>query len=58
MIKGLFAFLFLFTLCFCGISWFWYLTGKEKLNYARLAVYSALCSVVTIVVLVGIVILF
>lgn len=58
MIKGLFAFFFLFTLCFCGISWIWHLTGKQKLDYLRLAVYSALCSIITLVVLVGIVILF
>jgi len=58
MIKALFSFFFLFTLFFCGISWLWYLTRKEKLEYVRLAVYSALCSIIAIVLLVGIVILF
>jgi hypothetical protein len=58
MIKGFFAFFFLFTIFFCGISYLWHITRKEKLQYFRLAVYSAICSVLTLIVLVGIVILF
>jgi len=58
MIKGFFTFFFLFTLFFCGISYLWHLTRKEKLQYFKLGVYSAICSVITLVVLVGIVILF
>jgi hypothetical protein len=58
MIKAFFSFFFLFTIFFCGISYLWHLSGKDKLNYLRLGVYSTLCSVITLVILVGIVILF
>ena len=58
MIKAFFSFFFLFTIFFCGISYLWHLTRNEKLQYIKLAVYSALCSVITLIVLVGIVILF
>ena len=58
MIKAFFSFFFIFAIFFCGISYVWHLTRKEKLEYIKLAVYSAVCSAITLIVLVGIVILF
>ena len=58
MIKVFFSFFFLFAVFFCGISYLWNLTRKEQLNYLKLGIYSLICSVITMFVLVGIVILF
>lgn len=58
MIKAFFSFFFIFTIFFCGISYVWHLSGKEKLDYFRLGIYSALCAFLTLVFLVAIVILF
>lgn len=58
MIKVFFSFFFLFAFFFCGISYVWHITRKEKLEYLKLGFYSIICSVITMCVLVGIVILF
>jgi hypothetical protein len=58
MIKAFFAFFFIFAIFFCGISYVWHLSGKEKLDYFKLAMYSILCAILTLVFLVAIVVLF
>jgi hypothetical protein len=56
--KVILSFFFLFAVFFCGISYVWHLTHEEKMNYLKMVIYSILCSVITMFVLVGIVILF
>lgn len=58
MIKGFLAFLVIFAICFFGISLFWYSTKKEKLDLFKLALYSTVCTAITLYILIAIVILF
>jgi len=58
MIRVLFMFLLLFGAFWFGISAFQTLTGKEKWELTKLVVYATICAVLTLLVLVGIVILF
>lgn len=58
MIRGVLAFAVIFAIFFFGISFLWHLSGKEKLAYIKIVTYSAICSVLALVVLVGIVVLF
>jgi hypothetical protein len=58
MIRVVFAFVVLFVLFFAGIKLAQKMTGKEALALTKIVGYSILCSVLTISVLVGLVILF
>jgi len=58
MFKILVAFTSLFFILFFGIDIFRKLTKKEKWSFAKLATYSAVIAVLTVVILCVIVILF
>jgi hypothetical protein len=58
MIKVILAFVLLFVLFFMGIKIAQKMTGKEALVLTKIVGYSILCSVLTISVLIGLVILF
>jgi hypothetical protein len=58
MIKVLLACVVLFVLFFMGIKFAQKMTGKEALALTKIVGYSILCSVLTISVLIGLVILF
>lgn len=58
MIKIIFAFVLLCILFFLGIKLAQKMTGKEALALTKIVGYSILCSVLSMTVLVGIVILF
>lgn len=58
MIKIIFAFVVLCILFFFGIKLAQKMSGKEALALTKIVGYSILCSVLSIAVLVGIVILF
>lgn len=58
MIKIIFAFVVLCILFFLGIKLAQKMTGKEALALTKIVGYSILCSVLSMTVLVGIVILF
>jgi hypothetical protein len=58
MIKVILAFILLFVLFFMGIKFAQKMTGKEALALTKIVGYSILCSVLTISVLIGLVILF
>ena len=56
--RAILAFLVIFGVFFLGISLFWHSRGATKVKMAKLLAYSALCSVLTMVVIVGLVVLF
>jgi len=58
MIKIILAFLFAFAICYFGIQGYRDLSGKDKWALTKLVGYSIMCSLLTIVLLVLIVILF
>jgi hypothetical protein len=58
MIRVFLAFLILTALFWFGIAAFRKTTGKEKWRLTKIAVYSILCSVLALAVLISIVILF
>lgn len=58
MIKILGSFITLFVILFIGIDLFRKLSDKEKWSYAKMATYSAVIAVLTIVILSVIVLLF
>ena len=58
MIQILFMFGLLFGAFWIGISAFRKLTGLEKWELTKIVVYAILCAVLSILVLVGIVIIF
>ncbi len=58
MIRVLLLFLVLFGIFFFGIKGFIALTGKEKLELTKTLVYSIICSIVAIMVIVAMVVLF
>ena len=58
MIKMLVTFISLFVILFVSIDLFRKLTSKEKWSYVKIASYSAVIAVLTIVILSVIVILF
>jgi hypothetical protein len=58
MIRILLAFLILTALFWFGIAAVRKTTGKEKWRLTKIAVYSILCSVLALAVLISIVILF
>ncbi len=58
MIRVLLLFLVLFGIFFFGIKGFVALTGKEKLELTKTLVYSIICSIVAIMVIVSMVVLF
>jgi hypothetical protein len=58
MSKVILAFVVLFVLFFGAIKFAQKMTGKEALALTKIVGYSILCSVLTISVLIGLVILF
>lgn len=58
MIRVYLAFLILTALFWVGIAAFRKTTGKEKWQLTKIALYSILCSVLALSVLISIVILF
>lgn len=58
MIRFAFLFLVLFGIFFFGIRTFRAMTGKEKLDFLKLLIYSIFCATLTILVLMTIVFLF
>jgi hypothetical protein len=58
MIQILFMFALVFGAFWIGISAFRTLTGLEKWELTKVVSYAILCAVLTVLVLVGIVILF
>lgn len=58
MIRGILLFLILFCVFFFGIKGFIALTGKEKLELTKTLVYSILCTVVSVIAIVTMVVLF
>jgi hypothetical protein len=58
MIRMLFVFGLLFAGFWIGIPAFRTLSGKEKWDLTKTAIYAILCAVLTTLVLIGLVILF
>lgn len=58
MIKVLLMFTILFAIFMIGIKFFTHITGKQALQLTKIVGYSILCSILSIAVLVGVVILF
>jgi hypothetical protein len=58
MIKLLISFIVVFGLFFFGIRAVRGMTGKQQLDFTKLAGYSIICAVLTISALVAIVVLF
>jgi hypothetical protein len=58
MIRALALFLLLFVGFFLGIKGFITLTGQEKLELTKTLMYSILCSIVAVSVIVTMVVLF
>ncbi len=58
MFKILVSFVSLFLILFFGIDMFRKFTKKEKWSFAKMATYSAVIAVLTIVILCVIVVLF
>jgi hypothetical protein len=58
MIRAIALFLLLFVTFFLGIKGFITLTGKEKLELTKTLVYSILCSIVAMLIIVAMVVLF
>lgn len=58
MIKAIQIFAIVFAVIFFGIQAVRAMTGKEKWALAKLLTYSAVCAILTVMVLIGIVILF
>ena len=58
MIQALLMFALLFGIFWIGISSFRTLEGLEKWKLTKIVAYAILCAVLTLLVLIGIVILF
>ncbi len=58
MIRAVALFLILFAIFFFGIKGFVALTGKEKLELTKTLMYSILCSIVAMLIIVAMVVLF
>ncbi len=58
MIRVILTFLALWGAVFFGFSYFWHITRAEKFNMVKMALYSLLTALVSMIVLVGIVVLF
>jgi len=58
MIKIILAFLFVFGLFFFGIQGVRSMTGQDQLALTKLLVYSIMCALMAIVLLITIVVLF
>ena len=58
MVKILLAFVVIFVLFFLGIKVIRNMTGRSAIALTKIVAYSIICSLLTITVLVGIVILF
>lgn len=58
MFKILLAFVVIFVLFFLGIKVIGNMTGRSVIALTKIVAYSIMCSLLTIAVLVGIVILF
>lgn len=58
MIRALFLFVVLFAIFFFGIKGFIALTGQEKLELTKTLMYSILCSIVAMLIIVAMVVLF
>jgi hypothetical protein len=58
MIKMLISFISLFIIFYVGIELFRQMTKREKWSFVKLASYSIIIAVLTMIVLVSIVILF
>lgn len=51
MIRIILAFLVVFSAFYFGIDAFRHMTGREKWNLTKLATYSTMCAVLTIITL-------
>ena len=58
MIRMLLVFLAMWGAVFFGASYFYHISRGEKLNIARMGLYSLATAIVALFVLVGIVVLF
>lgn len=58
MIKALVTFISLFIILYVGIDLFRKFTNKQKWDVVKTASYSAVVAVATLVILVGLVVLF
>jgi hypothetical protein len=58
MIRIVIAYFVLFVMFYVGIPTFLKMTGKEKLDVAKLAIYSLVCSMLAVCFMILIVILF
>jgi hypothetical protein len=58
MTKGFLSFLFVFGLFFFGINAVRSMTGREKWALTKLVTYSIICAALTLLVLIGIVLIF
>lgn len=58
MIRIVLAFLIVFGLFFFGIKAMRDMTGKEKWELTKVLSYSLVCAILTLIVLIGMVILF
>ena len=58
MIRMLLVFLAIWGAVFFGVSYFYHISRGEKLNIARMGLYSLATAIVALFVLVGIVVLF
>lgn len=58
MIRGILAFLAVWGIVFCGISFFWHSSTAEKLNMFRISIYSLATALIAFVILFFFVVLF
>lgn len=58
MIRMILSFIAVWGAVFFGVSYFWHITRKEKIDIVKMASYSFLTAMVALIILVGVVILF
>ncbi len=58
MIRVILAFIVVFGLFYFGINAFRATTGKEKWHICKTLIYSLICAILALTVLIGIVIIF
>ena len=58
MIRGILAFLTVWAIVSLGVSFFWHISRREKINYIKAGGYGLMTAAVALWLLVGIVYLF
>lgn len=58
MIRGILAFIAVWAIVSLGISFFWHISRKEKIDMMKIGLYSFMTAVIAFVLLTVVVVLF